>query len=156
MAAQKTEQIYCQIRKEWVTSTPEEQVRQKLIRTMMLEQGYPAGGLVLEKGLRQMPHLALKPEKLPDRRADIICFARGIHPGHDLYPLLLVECKAVKLTHKVVNQVAGYNHFLQAYFIAVANQDMIKTGWYDRETLQYRFIDRLPPYSELMNHVNMD
>jgi len=151
MAGKKTGQIYCQIRKEWVAATPEEDVRQRLIQSMMQQLGYPPSSIVLEKGLRQLPHLTLQPQRLPDRRADIICFAKGIHPCHALYPLLLIECKAVKLSDRVINQVTGYNHFLQAYFIAVANQDMVRTGWYDPGAKQYNFVDRLPSYAELLS-----
>jgi Type I restriction enzyme R protein N terminus (HSDR_N) len=105
---------------------------------------------VIEKGLAQMPHLALAPQKLPERRADLVFFAKGIHHLHDLYPLLLVECKAVKLTPKVINQVTSYNHYLQAYFVAVVNQEKVLTGWYDPSERRYRFVEGLPPYSELL------
>ena len=115
--------IHCQIRKELVAAQPEELVRQNLIHQMVHRLGYPPSGIVIEKGLRQMPHLTLTNQaNIPQRRADIVVFATGIHPQHDLYPLLLIECKATKLTPKVINQVVGYNHYLQAYFVAIANQ----------------------------------
>lgn len=147
----KAGQFYCQIRKEWVAATPEESVRQQLLHTMIHSLGFPASGIVLEKSLKQMPHLALVPFKLPSRRADIVFFAKGIHPGFDLYPLLLVECKAIKLDDKVFNQAFGYNHFLQAYFIAVANQDTLKTAWFDPSLRGYRFINGLPSYAQLLD-----
>lgn len=143
--------IYCPVRKSWVAALPEEIVRQQLVANMV-QLGYPLANLVIEKGLRQMPHLQLKGVKIPTRRADIICFAKGIHPHYDLFPLLLVECKAVKIDAKVINQVVGYNHFLQARFIAVANQTEQRTGWYDVSTKGYTFIDWLPSYDELMQN----
>lgn len=97
-----------------------------------------------------MPHLSRGQHKLPDRRADLLCYAAGIHAQHMLYPLLLVECKAVKLTPKVINQVLGYNVYLQACFVAIANQDEIQTGWYDVTQKQYRFMDGLPEYAALL------
>lgn len=146
-------QLYCPIRKLWVAALPEEVIRQKLVLQMIQQLGFPESCLVLEKGLSQMPHLALSGKEIPKRRADLICFSKGIHPYHDLYPLLLIECKAVKLTHKVINQVAGYNHFLQAYFIAIANEDEIKTGWYDAQSKDYVFVDYLPSYQQLCQRV---
>lgn len=144
-------QIYCQIRKLWVAALPEELVRQNLITYMIQDLGYPSHSLVLEQGLRGLPHLSLSnQQKIPVRRADIICFAKDIHPDYALYPLLLIECKAVKLTAKVINQVAGYNHYLKARYIAIANQTEIQTGWYDPSEKKYLFVNHLPSYSELL------
>lgn len=144
------EKVYCAIRKVLVAATPEEKVRQHLLRHMTVDLGFPPALIALEKGLSQMPHVTLTEQKIPDRRADIVCFAKGIHPQHDLYPLLLVECKAVKLTPKVVNQVSGYNHFLRACFICMANQEQVRTGWYDPVKQGYDFVDHLPSYSQLL------
>lgn len=144
------DKVYCRIRKMWVAATPEEKVRQYLLGYMIANLGFPEGGIALEKGLNQMPHLALVSQKIPDRRADIVCFAKGIHPRHELYPLLLIECKAVKLTPKVINQVTGYNHFMQSYYVCVANQDQIRTGWYDKEKKAYTFVDYLPAFADLL------
>lgn len=90
-----SEVIYCCIRKEWVAATPEEKVRQKLLAGMIGSLGYPASTIAVEQSLREMPHLALNPLKMPSRRADVVVFAKDIHPHHSLFPLLLVECKAV-------------------------------------------------------------
>lgn len=147
-------QINCQIRKEMVVATPEERVRQNLLYHMIHELGFPASHIVLEKSLRQMPHLTLADQNIPDRRADIVCFAQEIHPQHALYPLLVVECKAVDLNGKVINQVLGYNHFLRAYFVAVANETCLKTGWYDPSLKTYRFVDHLPRYNDLLLALN--
>ena len=141
--------INCRIRKEWVVATPEEGVRQKLLHHMIEDLGYPSSHIALEKALNQMPHLKLSQGTIPNRRTDIVCFAEKIHPEHALYPLLVVECKAVILNGKVINQVLGYNHFLGAYFIAIANHQEIKTGWYDNSHKNYRFVNHLPSYAEL-------
>jgi hypothetical protein len=147
------EQIYCLIRKIWVAALPEELVRQRLLSHMIHTLGFPPSYLVLEKELRQMPHLTLNDYKIPDRRADLICFGKEIHPQHSLYPLLLVECKAVHLTSKVINQVVGYNYFIKAHFVAIANSQEIKTGWYDKEKKEHVFINTLPSYEGLLNTI---
>ncbi len=149
----QVDQIYCLIRKIWVAAQPEEVVRQQLLSRMVHNLGFPAAHLVLEKGLKQLPHLELQDQVVPERRGDLICFAKNIHPSHSLYPLLLVECKSIKLTPRVVHQVAGYNHFVQAHFIAVTNGQQIKTGWYNREKAEYQFVDTLPSYQELLKAV---
>jgi len=150
--SQGINQLYCPVRCEWVAALPEEIVRQKLVHHMVERLGFSRASLAVEVALKQIPHL--KGNKVPDRRADILCFGKNIHPKFQLYPLLLVECKAVKLTSKVLQQVIGYNHFVQSYFITVANDDEIRTGWYDANKGDYTFVSGLPPYSELIASVH--
>lgn len=148
------EYIYCSVRKKWVVRTPEERVRQQLILNMVAA-GYPLSTLAVEKDLRQMPHLALTSNsQFPDRRADIVCFAKNIHPQHALYPLVLVECKATQnLSLPVIQQAIGYNHFIKAHFIVIANDRQVKTGSYDTLQRQYIFVDALQPYQTLIERL---
>ncbi|MGA8164702.1 MAG: type I restriction enzyme HsdR N-terminal domain-containing protein [Waddliaceae bacterium] len=146
--------IPCIIRKISVDALPEERVRQGLLSHMINDLGYPPSYLAVEKGLPRMPHLTARDRRIPKRRADIVCFAKGIHAGHGLYPLLLIECKAEALTPKAVNQVVGYNYFLRSYFIAIANQKEIKTGWYDAVSRRYSFVSYLPSYQQLLSFIH--
>lgn len=145
-------QVYCQIRREWVKATPEELIRQQLIKTMISDLGYPNSGMGVEVSLSRMPHMALYSGKLPNRRADLVCFAPKIHKAYPMYPLLLVECKAVPLTSKVLSQVIGYNHYLRSYYIAVANGVQVKTGWFDSKLGRYEFLESLVPYQDLLRY----
>jgi hypothetical protein len=142
---------YCPIRNRQVSLLPEEKVRVATLKVLVDQLAFPKSGIVVEKELSQMAHLNRFGGPLPQRRADIVCFAKGIHPTQDLYPLLLIECKSVKLTKKMRNQVIGYNHFLQAYFIALVNQHEVCTAWLDHSTGEYRWISHLPSYRELMD-----
>jgi len=54
---------------------------------------------------------------------------------------------------RAFEQVIGYNHFIQAPFIAVANMQEIQTGFWDNEQQQYVFIPFLPTYSELLKRI---
>ena len=142
--------LYCLIRKDWVAALPEEQVRQHLLQYMIEKLSYPATLIAVEQPLRQLPHLSVSDlSRIPDRRADVLCFAKT---GDDvLQPLLLIECKAVKLTSGVINQVLGYNHYVGARFIALVNQEEVRTGWYDPAKKGYSFIDFLPTYPSLLS-----
>lgn len=143
--------LICPIRKVAVPTLPEERIRVQLLCDLIEKLGFPASGLAVEKELSQIPHLRSMENKLPQRRADIICFAKGIHLSEELYPLLVIECKAVKLTPKMVNQVIGYNHYLKARYIALVNQQEIRTGWFDGESNAYRFVPYLPTYAQLLS-----
>jgi hypothetical protein len=146
-----TETIYCLIRKMWVAAIPEETVRQHVLAYMIQELGFPAPLISVEKAVRQLPHLLLMDRhRVPDRRVDILCYAKGKASNSTLYPLLAIECKAVPLTARVINQVVGYNHYIRARYIAVVNREKMRTGWYDPDKGEYAFVDYLPAYASLI------
>lgn len=140
----------CFVRRKVVKETPEERVRQRVVELMIHKLDYPLPYIAVEKELGQLPHITLPRSKLPKRRFDIIAFAKDIHPKHSLCPLLLIECKAVALTPRVANQVVGYNDYVQAPFVAVANEERILTGSYDKEAGIFRFAEGLPSYPQLL------
>lgn len=139
--------LYDPIRQKWVAETPEEAVRQKLILHLIEELDFPAKLLVVEKGLRQIPHLSVD-QKAPQRRADLVCFAKN---GESLYPLLLVECKATPITSKMLRQAIGYNYFLKAAFIAIVGPFETHLGWFEKEKGAYQFLPKLLSYSQLLS-----
>lgn len=120
---------------------------------MVNSLGFPLENISVEKGLDQMPHLNISGKEVPERRSDIICFAKNIHSEYSLYPLLLVECKSVKLSQKVKNQVIGYHRYLHSYFLAVVNQSEAQTGWLNRSTGEYEFTEGLPSYRQLLDSI---
>lgn len=143
--------LYCLIRKKWVLATPEEIVRQTMIKKMIGDLGFSYEGFAIEKGLDQMPHLSYGARSLPKRRADIIYFAKDIHPVHTYYPLLLIECKAVPINAKMMRQIIGYNYYVLSFFVALANQDQMCLGWKDPIEKDYAFLDYLPTCQQLQN-----
>ncbi len=104
--------------------------------------------LVVEKKLALFPHI--HKEKIPDRRVDVVVMAPGIHEGHALYPLLLIECKHTHLTQDVVEQVVGYNYYMGAYFVAVASRAGFILGWQEGLKGQYQWREGLVSYKELI------
>lgn len=141
--------LFCSIRKKWVNSLPEEKVRQRLIYDMIHRLGYPPGLIVLEKKLSTLPHLSKTPS-VPNRRADLIVFAKNLHPADLLSPLLLVECKAIPLTPSVLRQIVGYNQFVGACFIGVVNASQFLLGWFEPSQKEFSFLNELPSYESLL------
>jgi sulfur carrier protein ThiS len=131
-------EVFDEIRSCWVAATPEEIVRQLWIKKMVQELGFPKELIAVEKELKALPHLASAP--VPDRRIDVLCFTNT----ESLVPLLLMECKAEQILPKAIEQVMGYNLYVQAPFVAIAN---------DRE-ICFRYnqciLNRLPSYTELL------
>ena len=127
--------LFDPIRRKQVAGTPEEIVRQRLIQHL-LDQGYPKHLIAVEK------------EVGVSRRADIICYGnlRG-----DLRVLLMIECKAVPLTEEVVDQVTGYNYYIGAPFVAIANGQAMQTGWKSGDS--YTFCEGIPSYEQLCRYL---
>jgi hypothetical protein len=142
--------IFDRVRKVWVAATPEERVRQALLAQMVDVLGFPRHTLLVEQELKALPHLARAKDPIPDRRADLICLAQGIHPEFPLYPLLLIECKDKQIDQKAVDQVIGYNCFVRAPFLAIAAQGQIQMGHWDGGVGRYVFVPLLPPYADLL------
>lgn len=131
-------------RKDFVAATPEEKVRQRLLWIMTEKLGYPKHFLCVEKQLSELTHLEQK-QNLPKRRADILCLTDA-HPQYSLYPLLLIECKSEVLGEGAKKQALGYNHYVQALFVAVAGAKGV-------ELIFPLSLSFLPTYSQLKEHI---
>lgn len=133
--------LSCLLRKRKVPATPEERVRQACLSWMVKSLNYPLTSILVEKSIRELPHLAGMDLEFPNRRLDI-------YVSFQAQPLLVIECKALKITEKALRQVMGYHHWLKTPFAALAGQDgvssiFIKDG---KITLQ----EGLPRYLDLI------
>lgn len=96
------------VRKLWVVLTPEEWVRQHLVKMITDVMGVPAAAIVLEYpvDVHGMP-----------QRADLVVVAR------DMRPLLIAECKAfdVEIDARVYAQGVRYNAVAGAKYMLLTN-----------------------------------
>ena len=123
-------------RRRHVLLTPEEWVRQHLVRHLIEDLGFPGGRTAVETGFS---HQGMQ------QRADIICYDRQGEP------LLMAECKApdVKIRQNAFDQIARYNESVQAYCLVVTNGLAHYCYVIDRDERRYDFLDRIPKYEEL-------
>lgn len=142
-------QVYDNIRQQWVAATPEEIVRQGWIQKMVRELGFPKELLVIERELKMLPHLKEHPHPLPNRRVDLLCFGKG---AADIFPLLLIECKDEPLSQQALDQALAYNTFVQAYYVAIVNQDQIRLKY--NLTCSRCEIGHLPSFKDLMEAIH--
>ncbi|NGX45389.1 MAG: hypothetical protein K940chlam2_00539 [Chlamydiae bacterium] len=140
MGSFKPNKILDVVRGCFVAATPEEIVRQSLLLEMIRTLGYPKELLAVEKQLSELPHL-MGVERLPKRRTDIVCYARGIHP------LLLIECKEGDVGKEAIQQALGYNAFVGAPFVAVAGKRGCALVFPESKSF-------LPHYKELLLSAN--
>ncbi len=124
------------VRRKRVRLTPEEWVRQHLVRFLTETLGYPLGLLAVEKSFAASGG---------PRRADLVAY------GRDGRPRLIAECKApdVKLTQAVFDQVSRYNTTTLAPHLVVTNGRAHYCWVVDRAAATYRFLDAIPPFEAL-------
>lgn len=133
----------------YVAATPEEHVRQKILKKMIHVLQFPRELIVVEKKLKELPHIHAS--SLPNRRIDILCYGKNIHPEHLLYPILLIECKKDDIDRDAEEQLEGYNTYVNAFFIALVNRDEERFGYLDKKKMRYVFHAGFPPYKDLIS-----
>ena len=99
--------IFDSIRKKWLVLTPEEWVRQNLIRHLVEVEKYPDSMFKIETGLSVNQN---------QRRSDVLIYK-------DSNPYILIECKAmnVPINEKVLNQALNYNSKYNAPLVILSN-----------------------------------
>jgi hypothetical protein len=129
----QNKQIFDSLRRKYVALTPEEWVRQHVIRYLVEEKKYPAALMGVEKGIRVM-QLA--------RRVDVVVYAR------DGRPWMIVECKSagVPVTEDTLYQAARYNMALGASYFVLTNGLEHYCCRIGEETIS--FLDDLPVFGE--------
>ena len=128
--------IFDEIRKKFIILTPEEWVRQHVVRFLLEEKKYPKSLINVEKvlivnGLR--------------KRYDVVVF----NPDGSIF--VLVECKApeIKTAQATFDQIARYNMTLKAEFLMVTNSLNHYFCLMDFENEKYEFLKELPNYKGL-------
>lgn len=126
-------QIYDQVRRKFVSLTPEEWVRQNFIEYLKNEKNYPISLMAVEKKVL-VNNLA--------RRFDLLMYSRS------RIPLLVVEFKApeVKITQETFDQVVRYNMGLKVIYIAVSNGLQHFICRMDYETNGYTYLTEIPDF----------
>ena len=125
--------IFDEIRKKFVVLTPEEWVRQHVVRFILEEKKYPKSHVNVEKVI-SINGLT--------KRYDIVVF----QPNGKI--LILIECKApeVEITQNVFDQIARYNMVLDAQFLMVTNGLNHYFCQMDFDNEKYNFLRDLPEY----------
>ena len=130
--------IFDEIRKKFIILTPEEWVRQNVVKYLLEEKTYPKSYINVEK--------LIKVNDL-SKRYDIIVY----QPNGEIF--LLVECKApeVKIAQETFDQIARYNLTLTAKYLMVTNGLNHYFCEMDFENEKYNFLKELPKFETTNN-----
>ena len=128
--------IFDEIRKKFIILTPEEWVRQHVVRFLLEEKKYSKSLINVEK--------VLKINGLT-KRYDVVVF------NNDGSILVLIECKStdVNINQSVFDQIARYNITLKAEYLMVTyglNHYFCKM---DYENEKYTFLKDLPEFNKI-------
>ena len=126
--------VFDPIRKKRIVLTPEETVRQNLIKYLTTQKGYPQSLISVEAPLKYAGAC---------KRSDLLVYNNAGQP------LMLIECKApeVALTNKVFEQIAIYNLAIKAPYLLITNG--VQTFCMKANTSPPHFLKELPEYEEM-------
>jgi type I site-specific restriction endonuclease len=102
------ETIFDELRKKWITLTPEEWVRQNFLQYLIQIKKYPATLIAIEKEIQ------LNDIK---KRFDILVYDKNHQP------FMIIECKEmnVPLTEATLQQAMRYNIAINVPYLTVTN-----------------------------------
>lgn len=135
--------VYDPLRRKEVALTPEEGVRQGIVRHLIDKLGYPPELMGNE--------VALRVGKL-SRRCDTLVVAP------DQSPLMIVEYKApsIRLSDAVLEQIYRYNSVLRVPVLVITNGRSIYAYLVGYDGEETHLLSRLPSYPELLTLTRRD
>lgn len=128
--------VYDELRKKFVSLTPEEFVRQNFIGWLHNHLKYPLSLMANEVGIKL---------NNTTKRCDTIVFDRTGQP------VMIVEYKApdVEISQSTFDQIVRYNMELKARYLVVFNGLRKYCCRIDYNTHTYNFIKHIPDYNEI-------
>lgn len=139
----KGEKFYlCHSRKKLIKATPEEEVRQKLIKFLKNELNVPEKMLEVEFPVSRI-------EKESRLRADIVVFE--LIEGKKA-PLFVIECKesTIPLCNGVYEQLRDYDDILEPTYIAMTNGEEFYIEKYNEIENKFYPLKSIPKYSDML------
>lgn len=127
--------VFDPVRKKWIILTPEELVRQYMLKYLSVVLQYPVSLMSVEK--------TIAVGKL-NKRFDIVVYNR------DHKPWMLVECKApeIPVSEKTLRQLLSYQSAVQCSYWLLTNGR--QTFCADaRDAAKIAWLDSLPAYGTL-------
>lgn len=128
--------IFDPARKKFVQLTPEEWVRQHIIRFLAEELDYPFSHMCVEKSLTLNQQ---------SKRADLLVYDKSFNQS------LLVECKApeIKISDSALEQIARYNLIFKVPWMIVTNGLFHFFAYADHSKQKIKQVKAIPDYNVL-------
>ncbi|MBN1415050.1 MAG: type I restriction enzyme HsdR N-terminal domain-containing protein [Bacteroidales bacterium] len=128
--------VFDEVRRRYVTLTPEEWVRQHMIKFLSIDRQYPLSLFSVEK-----KHL----HNRMARRCDFVVYNRTGNP------LMVVECKAplVEIGQQAFDQVSRYNQQYKAPYLLITNGNKHFCCKVNIENQGFEFLKDIPCFNTI-------
>jgi hypothetical protein len=128
--------IFDEIRRRYVLLTPEEWVRQHIVKYLVNVRNFPQMLIAVERGFQQLKRKQRYDLLIHDRNGD---------------PLMIVECKAptVEINQSAFDQATRYNVKHRAPYMLITNGRKHYCCQLNLENRQYRFLQEIPDFNEM-------
>ena len=128
--------IFDDLRRKYVSLTPEEWVRQQFVHYLIREKGYPAECIGNEVSIN------LNGTR---KRCDSVVY------GQQAEPLMIIEYKAptVDITQQVFEQISRYNIKLRVRWLIVSNGLQHYCCQIDYQSGSCQFVEDIPTYERV-------
>jgi len=125
--------VFDEVRRRFVALTPEEWVRQHMIKFLSLDRSYPISLFSIEK---KHVHNRMA------RRCDFVVYDRTGNP------LMVVECKApgVEIGQQVFDQASRYNQQYRAPYLLITNGNKHFCCKVNIKNHGFEFLTEIPSY----------
>tara|TARA_B100000963_G_scaffold206209_1_gene179596 strand:+ start:628 stop:1065 length:438 start_codon:yes stop_codon:yes gene_type:complete len=127
------EYLFDELRKKWILSTPEEEVRQQFWKYLHFEKKYPVSLMAIEKtivinGL--------------NKRFDLLIYDRNGNPN------IIVECKSrnVKINESALDQILSYQYKIGAKYLVLTNGNETYCIGIDLPEKKVIYLENIPQY----------
>ena len=127
------EYLFDELRKKWILSTPEEDVRQQFWKYLHFEKKYPISLMAIEKtivinGL--------------NKRFDLLIYDRNGNPN------IIVECKSrnVKINESALDQILSYQYKIGAKYLVLTNGNETYCIGIDLSSKKVTYLEDIPQY----------
>ena len=127
------EYLFDELRKKWILSTPEEEVRQQFWKYLHFEKKYPVSLMAIEKtivinGL--------------NKRFDLLIYDRNGNPN------IIVECKSrnVKINESTLDQILSYQYKIGAKYLVLTNGNETYCIGIDLSSKKVTYLENIPQY----------
>ena len=130
------EYLFDELRKKWILSTPEEEVRQQFWKYLHIEKKYPVSLMAIEK--------TIKINGI-NKRFDLLIYDRNGNPN------IIVECKSrnVKINESTLNQILSYQYKIAAKYLIMTNGTETYCIKIDLNSKKVIYLEDIPQYVNL-------
>ncbi len=131
--------IFDEIRRRYVVLTPEEWVRQHLVKYLVHVKHFPQLLISVEKGFSQLRR---------KQRYDLLIYDRNGQP------LMIAECKApaMEINQNAFDQASRYNVKHKAPYMLISNGRKHYCCQLNLDSKQYQFLQEIPDFRDMFDN----